>query len=93
MQSQIFQEFERINRKWAFRILFTVSESGRVGFNGIKRSLRPITSKTLSARLKMLEGMALLTKETIVDRPIKVEYRLTKRGAGIISALARSLKE
>ncbi len=93
MQDPIFCKFEKINRKWVFRILFTVFEYERAGFNKIKKSLNPITSKILSNRLKTLEDMALVTKEIVVDRPLKVEYHLTRKGKKIISAMVKSLKD
>lgn len=91
MQNPIFYKFERINRKWVFKILFTVYECEKAGFNKIKKSLNPITSKVLSNRLKNLEDMALLTKTVLIDRPLKVEYHLTGRGKRMISAMVRSL--
>jgi DNA-binding HxlR family transcriptional regulator len=91
MKSTIFYKLEKMNRKWAFGVLFTVYESEKAGFNYIKRALSPITSKVLSNRLKTLEEMALLTKEIVVDKPLKVEYHLTRKGKRIISAMAKSL--
>ena len=91
MQNPIFYKFERMNRKWVFRILFIVYESEKAGFNYIKKALSPITSKVLSNRLRTLEEMALVTKEIIVDRPLKVEYHLTRKGKRMISAMAKSL--
>jgi len=93
MKPPIFYQFEKINKKWIFRILFTVFEHEKTGFNHIKKALNPITSKTLSNRLKTLEGMALLTKNIVVDKPLKVEYHLTKRGKRIISAMVRNLRD
>jgi DNA-binding HxlR family transcriptional regulator len=93
MKPPIFYKFEKMNRKWVFRILFTVFENERTGFNHIKKSLNPITSKTLSSRLKILEDMALLTKNIVVDKPLKVEYYLTKRGKRIISAMVKNLRD
>jgi len=93
MQNPIFCKFEKMNRKWVFRILFTVFENEKAGFNYIKKALSPITSKVLSNRLKTLEEMALVTKKVVVDKPLKVEYYLTKKGKRMVFAMVRSLKD
>jgi len=93
MKDPIFFKFEKMNRKWIFRILFTVYESEKAGFNYIKKALSPITSKVLSNRLRTLEEMALVTKKVVTERPRKVEYHLTKRGRRMISAMDRSLRD
>ena len=93
MKDPIFFKFEKMNRKWIFRILFTVYESEKAGFNYIKKALSPITSKVLSNRLRTLEEMALVTKKVVAERPRKVEYHLTKRGRRMISAMDRSLRD
>jgi DNA-binding HxlR family transcriptional regulator len=91
MKPPIFYQFEKINRKWAFKILFTIYESEKAGFNYIKKALSPITSKVLSSRLRALEETRLLTKKVVAENPRKVEYHLTKRGRRMISAMAKSL--
>ena len=91
MKPQIFSKFEKINRKWTFKILFTVFECEKAGFNYIKKALSPITSKILSSRLKALEETALLKKEVVVEKPLKVEYRLTRKGRRLMAAMATSL--
>jgi len=93
MKDPIFFKFEKMNRKWIFRILFTVYESEKAGFNYIKKALSPITSKVLSNRLRTLEEMALVTKKVVMERPRKVEYHLTERGRRMISAMDRSLRD
>jgi DNA-binding HxlR family transcriptional regulator len=93
MQNPIFFKLEKMNRKWIFKVLFTIYESEKAGFNYIKKALNPITSKVLSNRLRTLEDMALLTKRIVVDKPLKVEYYLTRKGRRIISAMAKSLRD
>ena len=93
MRPPIFYQFEKMNRKWVFRILFTIFESEKAGFNYIKKALNPITSKVLSNRLKTMEEMALVTKNVVADKPLKVEYYLTKKGKRMIAAMAKSLGE
>jgi len=93
MQNPIFYKFEKINRKWIFKILFTVFENEKAGFNYIKKALNPITSKVLSNCLKTLEDTALLTKRIVVDKPLKVEYYLTRKGKRMISAMVKSLRD
>jgi DNA-binding HxlR family transcriptional regulator len=91
MKPPIFYQFEKINRKWVFRILFVIFENEKTGFNYIKKALSPITSRVLSSRLTVLEETALVAKSVISDKPKKVEYYLTEKGKEIMSAMAKNL--
>lgn len=76
---------ESMDQKWAFYILFTLFVNHAMGFNDLKRKVKPVTSKTLSQRLKQLQGTGLIRKETVVNIPKRVEYRLTIEGEKMIS--------
>ena len=55
-------------------------------FNGIKRfgelrrSLHPISPKTLTDRLRLLEERGIVTRTIYSEIPLHVEYQLTERG-------------
>lgn len=53
------------------------------GFNDLLRVLKPISSRTLSLKLKKLEKCGIVTKKIISTKPIKVEYSLTKIGKNL----------
>lgn len=76
--------------KW---IIFIIREflytSEKQRFNHLLRALNPISSRTLSLKLRKLEDDGIITRTLIQERPIKVQYTLTKKG----KALKRALKE
>ena len=60
---------------------------GVVRFNELKKYIRTITYKTLSATLKELEADQLVHREEYPQIPPKVEYSLTERGKSLIPIL------
>ena len=61
---------------------------GSGNFNKLLSSINGLTPKTLSTRLKELEEKGLVSKQILVGRPIRIEYRLTKKGLALEKALA-----
>ena len=51
-------------------------------------SIEGINTKTLSIRLKELEEYGLINREGTQQRPLQVEYSLTKKGNALNSILA-----
>ncbi len=79
---------EDIGHKWAFYILFALFADRALGFNELKRRMKPVTSKMLSQRLKQLQKTGLIEKETLISIPKRVEYRLTVQGERLVSFFA-----
>ncbi len=77
-----------IGNKWSLLIIkeFHLANSP-LRFNNLLRALRPISSKTLSAKLKDLVKYGVLKKEIISDTPIIVLYSLTNKGTELIKIL------
>lgn len=73
-----------IGDKWT---LFVIREfiygREKQGFNDLMRALKPISSRTLSLKLKKLEECGIINRKVIHDRPIKVEYSLKERGKSL----------
>ena len=76
-----------IQGKYKMFILYTLMDFGVVRFNEMKRYIRGISFKTLSATLKELEADGLVHREEYPQIPPKVEYRLTERGRSLIPIL------
>lgn len=76
-----------INGKYKMTILYTLMEFGIVRFNEMKRYIRGISYKTLSATLKELEQDQLVLRKEYPQIPPKVEYSLTKRGQSLMPIL------
>ncbi|GHO41900.1 winged helix-turn-helix transcriptional regulator [Ktedonospora formicarum] len=70
---------EILEGKWTLLLL-------RHLFNGIKRfgelrrALHPISPKTLTDRLRLLEERGIVTRTVYSEVPLHVEYQLTERG-------------
>ena len=76
-----------IQGKYKMLILYTLMDFGVVRFNEMKRYIRGISFKTLSATLKELEADGLVHREENPQIPPKVEYSLTERGRSLIPIL------
>lgn len=76
-----------IQGKYKMFILYALMDFGVVRFNELKKYIRTIAYKTLSATLKELEADGLVHREEYPQIPPKVEYSLTDRGRSLIPIL------
>ena len=79
-----------LGKRWALLILLELYKGGSKWkrFSQVKKSLRDITSKVLSIRLKELEKEKLIEKKVNAEEfPIKSEYRLTEAGRDFIGVI------
>ncbi len=58
-------------------------------FSQFLGSIEGINTKTLSIRLKELEGYGLIERNVTQERPLQVEYTLTEKGNALNSILAQ----
>jgi DNA-binding HxlR family transcriptional regulator len=56
-------------------------------FNELLLALGPLSSKTLSAKLKDLMRFEIIRKDIISTTPLVATYRLTEKGKGLIKIL------
>jgi len=76
---------------WTFMILRDLCSEPK-GFNQLKRSVKGISSRMLSEKLKFLEQEDILTRIVSNTRPIRVTYVLTEKGKDL-GAIVNSMKE
>lgn len=69
--------------KWSIEILTVLYTLKPIGFEGLRKSLKGISSRVLSKKLKMLEDRGLIEREVLNTRPPKVRYALTEKGSTI----------
>ena len=69
-----------IQGKYKMLILYTLMDFEVVRFNEMKKYIRGISYKTLSATLKELEADQLVHREEYPQIPPKVEYSLSEIG-------------
>lgn len=76
-----------ISGKYKMIILYCLMEFGPVRFNEMRRYMKTISDKTLSANLKELEADGLICRKEYPQIPPKVEYSLTERGKSLMAVL------
>ncbi|WP_181444582.1 helix-turn-helix domain-containing protein [Bacillus sp. 03113] len=69
-----------IGSKWTFLILRDLMIDGTLRFSDLLKSLKGISPKTLSLRLKELEKSGLINRIVYPEIPPRVEYTLTDKG-------------
>ncbi len=74
-----------LSMKWNMLILRQLNENfSKKRFNQLLEELKPVSSRTLSKRLKELEKAHLINREKFNEMPPRVEYFLTDSGKEII---------
>ena len=86
-----------IGTKWSLMILKMLHLNKEpMRFNELLRLLKPISSKTLSAKLKELVSFEIVDREIIPTTPVGIRYSFSEKGKdleAIFTAMAKwSLK-
>ncbi|MGI8633508.1 MAG: winged helix-turn-helix transcriptional regulator [Solirubrobacterales bacterium] len=74
---------EVLSGKWTILVLRDLSE-GCCRFCELERSLKGISPRTLSLRLRALEERGLVQRTTFPEVPPRVEYTLTEKGRDLV---------
>src|ERR1700750_1788920 len=69
--------------KWTLLVIRDLAE-GRSRFCELERSLRGISPRTLSLRLRALEEEGIVQRQTYPEVPPRVEYVLTAKGRALV---------
>lgn len=72
-----------IGNKWTPLIIRDLA-GGDCRFGELERSLAGISPKTLSERLKYLEGERIVGRRCYAEVPPRVEYSLTEKGRALL---------
>ena len=75
-------------QKFALSIIRNMMMLKQSKFSQFLGSIEGINTKTLSIRLKELEGYGLIERNVTQQRPLQVEYSLTKKGKALDPILA-----
>jgi len=87
-----------VGAKWTLQIIRDLMERPH-RFGELERSLRGASPKVISARLRELEELGLLTRTAYAEVPPRVEYALTAHGRSFrpiiesLRAWGRSLEQ
>jgi DNA-binding HxlR family transcriptional regulator len=69
--------------KWTLLVIRDLAD-GRSRFCELERSLRGISPRTLSLRLRALEEEGIVGRQTYPEVPPRVEYTLTAKGMALV---------
>jgi DNA-binding HxlR family transcriptional regulator len=72
---------------WTTYIVWILSERGQQRFGTLKRQVGGISTRMLSARLRLLEEAGLVLRHVVQTAPPQVSYELTARGRELGAAL------
>src|SRR6188472_4298019 len=82
----VFRTAEIVCGKWTLLVIRDLAE-GRSRFCELERSLRGISPRTLSLRLRALEEEGVVERQTFPEVPPRVEYALTEKGRGLVTLI------
>ena len=78
---------ELIGRRWTGAIL-RVLLSGETRFSDVTAAIPGLSDRLLSERLKELEAEGIVCRTVIPATPVRIDYRLTPKGAALHDAVA-----
>lgn len=80
IECPIERAMELIGDKYSVLIVLQLARNDTQRFISLEQSIKGISPRTLSARLKHLENYGLINRKQYSTIPPKVEYSLTERG-------------
>lgn len=72
---------------WTTYVLWVLRRQGPQRFGALKRSIPGISSRLLTARLRLLEGAGVVSRVHVPSIPPQVSYGLTRRGEELAPVL------
>lgn len=80
IQPKVEKSFELIGKKWTGLIIYVLM-SGPKRFSEIHSSIPSLSKRMLTERMKELEEEGIVIRHVIPERPVRIEYILTKKGS------------
>jgi DNA-binding HxlR family transcriptional regulator len=78
-------------QEWTPEICFLLEHHGVLRYGQLQRLLPGISTRTLAAKLQLLQEHGLVSRVTFDESPPRVEYRLTSRGREFAQSLFATL--
>ncbi|WP_264737848.1 winged helix-turn-helix transcriptional regulator [Cytobacillus firmus] len=86
--SKVEESYHIIGKKWMCLIVHTLLKEPK-RFSEIHAFIPDLSKRVLNERIKELEECGIILRNVILDRPVRTEYSLTKKGV----ELGRALQE
>lgn len=83
--------YQITGKKWVNFIIHTLMEEPK-RFSEIQAYIPDLSKRMLNERIKELEDSGIVIRNVITDRPIRIEYSLTRKGTELGRAL-RAVEE
>lgn len=80
---RIVESLQVFFNKWTVELIVVLAQGSVLRFNEIRDQLPGISGRTLSQRLKELEEQGLVARTIHDERPVRIEYSLTKKGMDV----------
>ncbi|HWJ80216.1 MAG TPA: helix-turn-helix domain-containing protein [Niallia sp.] len=77
--SKVEKGFEIIGKRWTGLIIYVLM-SGPKRFSELHTIIPDLSKRMLTERVKELEEKGIVVRHIVNERPIRVEYLLTKKG-------------
>ncbi|MFJ7934107.1 winged helix-turn-helix transcriptional regulator [Sporosarcina sp. NPDC096371] len=75
-----------IGKKWMALIIYTLMKEPK-RFSEIHTFIPDLSKRMLTERMKELEDTGIVIRNVIPDRPVRIEYSLTRKGNDLGTAL------
>ncbi|KNH25742.1 winged helix-turn-helix transcriptional regulator [Priestia sp. YIM B13446] len=77
---KVWKTFDIIGKRWNGLIIYVLM-SGPKRFSEIHSSIPSLSKRMLTERMKELEEEGIVIRHVIPERPVRIEYILTKKGS------------
>jgi DNA-binding HxlR family transcriptional regulator len=74
--------FGLLAKKWMGLIIYTL-DSGELHFSDIGKAMPELSARVLTLRVRELEKTGILVRRVSRASPVRVSYRLTKKGKSL----------
>ena len=81
--ARIVESLQVFFNKWTVEVILVLSQAPTLRFNEMRDQLAGISGRTLSQRLKELEDQGLVARTVHDERPVRIEYSLTRKGLDV----------
>jgi len=90
VNSEAFKRIEKgyqiLGKRWSGLIIYTLVEEPK-RFSEVHARIPVLSKRMLNERLKELEDCGIVIRNVISDRPVRIEYSLTRMGTELAVAL------
>ncbi|HHP5605344.1 TPA: winged helix-turn-helix transcriptional regulator [Bacillus paranthracis] len=82
IEPKIERSFELIGKRWTGLIIYVLM-SGPKRFSEIHSMIPDLSKRMLTERMKELEDNDIVIRHVLAERPVRIEYSLTQKGAAL----------